>query len=51
MAICPRTQQDRVVWAGNKSGLFMIRSAYHLAKEVATRDVGGCSEQDMMYMG
>jgi hypothetical protein len=22
LAICPRTQQDRAVWAGNKNGLF-----------------------------
>jgi hypothetical protein len=37
MAICPHTQQDRVVWAVNKSGLFTVHSAYHLAKEMATR--------------
>jgi hypothetical protein len=48
MAICPGTQQDCMVWAGNKSGLFTVRSAYHLAKEVEKREVGGCSGNNMM---
>jgi hypothetical protein len=48
MAICPRTQQDRVVWVGNKSGLFIVRSAYHIAKELENREVGSYSSGDKL---
>ena len=48
MAICPRSQQDRVVCTGNKSGLFTVRSAYHLAKDLENREVGSCSRRDML---
>jgi hypothetical protein len=48
MAIFPRTQHDRAVWTGNKNGLFLVRSAYHLAKELEVREDGGCSRRDML---
>jgi hypothetical protein len=48
LAICPGTQQDRAVSAGSKNGLFSVRSAYHLAKEMENRDKGGCSRRDVL---
>jgi hypothetical protein len=36
--ICPGSQRDRLVWTGTKNGLFMVKSAYHLAQ--ATNDLG-----------
>jgi hypothetical protein len=48
LAIYPRTQQDRLVWVGNKNGLFLVRNAYHLAKELESRDNGGCFSKDML---
>lgn len=48
IAICPRTQQDRIVWAGNKNGIFSVRSAYHLAKDLNSRNESGYSGSDNM---
>lgn len=48
LAISPRTQQDRMVWAGNKNGVFSVRSAYHLAKDLNSRHDSGCSGCDSM---
>ena len=48
MAICPRMQQDRVVWVGNKYGDFSVRSAYHLAKELISKEENGCSRVDVL---
>ena len=48
MAICPRTQKDRVVWGGNKSEFFTICSAYHMAKELENREAGSCSKGYML---
>lgn len=33
LAICPRLQQDRVIWVGTKNGVFSVRSTYHLDLE------------------
>jgi ribonuclease HI len=35
--ICPRTQEDRLIWAGTKLGSFSVRSAYHLEMECRAR--------------
>lgn len=43
MVICPRTQIDYMVWGGTKAGVYMVRSAYHLAKDVWSRETGGGS--------
>jgi hypothetical protein len=42
LPICPRSQEDRLVWAGTKLGTFSVRSAYHLEMERRSRIVG-CS--------
>lgn len=42
LSICPRSQEDRLVWAGTKLGTFSVRSAYHLEMERRSRVVG-CS--------
>jgi hypothetical protein len=48
VAICPRSQKDKAVWAGNRSGLFTVRSAYHLAKELENREAGSCFGGNML---
>jgi hypothetical protein len=48
IAICPRTQQDPVVWVGNKNGDFSVCSVYHLAKEINAKEDSGCSEVDCL---
>lgn len=48
MTICPRTQQDRTVWVGNKNGDFLVRSAYHLAHELCSREVSGYYNTDCL---
>lgn len=40
--ICPRSQEDQLTWAGTKSSLFSVHSAYHLEVERRSRD-RGCS--------
>jgi len=42
LAISPRTQEDKLVWAGSKSGSFSVRNAYHLEVDRRSRVVG-CS--------
>jgi hypothetical protein len=46
LAICPRTQQDRAIWSGNKNGNFSVRSAYHMAKDLCDREASSCSKVD-----
>lgn len=41
--ICPRSQEDQMIWAGTKSGLFFVRSAYHLEVDRRIRDQDGPS--------
>jgi ribonuclease HI len=36
-------QQDRLTWVGNSTGVFTVRSAYHLGKERMSRDRGESS--------
>jgi hypothetical protein len=48
MAICqiplsPGFSKDRMVWIGIKNGEFIVRSAYHLCKEIQDREGGQCS--------
>jgi hypothetical protein len=43
LAISPRTQEDKLVWAGSKSGAFSVRSAYHLEVDRRSRVVGSSS--------
>ncbi|XP_059445337.1 uncharacterized protein LOC132177129 [Corylus avellana] len=48
IAICPQTQQDRLVWSGTKNGLFSVKSVYHLAIDLYNRGAGGCSSGDKL---
>jgi hypothetical protein len=43
MVINPLGKTYQIVWAGTKTGLFTVRSAYHLAKELSLADKGECS--------
>lgn len=43
LAISPRTQEDKQVWAGSKSGAFSVRNAYHLEVDKRSRVVGSSS--------
>jgi hypothetical protein len=43
MPVCPRSRQDKLVWAGIKHGGFTVRSAYHMGKENGLQDEGSCS--------
>jgi ribonuclease HI len=36
--ISPRSQEDKLIWAGTNNGMFSIRSAYHLEVERRNRD-------------
>jgi hypothetical protein len=42
LPVCPRSQEDRLVWARTKLGTFSVHSAYHLEMERRSRVVG-CS--------
>ena len=44
MAISSLGKADQLVWAGTKKGIFTVRSAYHMAKELAVVDKGECSD-------
>jgi hypothetical protein len=44
LPICPGTQVDRMVWGAAKNGKFTVRSAYHVAKTVGIRYLGGSSK-------
>lgn len=53
LAICPRMQQDRLIWAGTKNGLYSVRSAYHLELDRRTREQSSCSmyhAQSMVWL-
>jgi hypothetical protein len=41
--ISPSLHPDRLVWQGTSNGLFLVRSAYHLGKELHQRSLGACS--------
>jgi hypothetical protein len=43
IALSPGNQPDKLIWRGNSSGLFSVRSAYHLEKERRSRDSGESS--------
>jgi hypothetical protein len=44
MPVCPRTRQDKLVWAGTKHCNYTVHSAYHMGKEDGVRDEGSCSQ-------
>lgn len=48
MVVSSLRPKDQLVWAGTKKGIFMIRSAYHMAKEISMADQGGCSNEGKM---
>jgi hypothetical protein len=41
--LSPLGKPDQIVWAGTKNGIFTVRSAYHLAKELSLVEIGECS--------
>jgi hypothetical protein len=43
--ICPNSQADKLVWGVAKKGRFIVRSAYHVAKEIVDHYMGGSSEE------
>jgi len=43
IAICPRLQQDRLIWAGTKNGSISVRSAYHLELDRISWKQSSCS--------
>jgi hypothetical protein len=40
--VFPQRQQDKLIWAGTKNGVFSVRSAYHLALDRKERNRGSC---------
>ena len=38
-------QEDRMIWRGMTSGIFSVKSTYHLAKEMKKRIKAGCSRE------
>jgi hypothetical protein len=45
MVLSPLGKSDQLVWAGTKKGIFTVRSAYHMAKELSLVDKGECSTE------
>ena len=43
MVISPLGKAYQIIWAGTKQGVFTVRSAYHLAKELSLADRCECS--------
>jgi hypothetical protein len=46
LAVSPKSGEDRMIWNYNKKGDFIVRSAYHLAKDKYEIDKGSCSNRD-----
>jgi hypothetical protein len=44
--VFPQRQQDKLIWAGTKNGVFSVRSAYHLALDKKERNRGSCSYEE-----
>jgi hypothetical protein len=44
--VSPKSGEDRMIWNYNKKGDFIVRSAYHLAKDKYEIDKGSCSNRD-----
>jgi hypothetical protein len=45
MVLSSLGQKDKIVWADTKKGIFTVRSAYHIAKELYLKNEGGCSTE------
>jgi hypothetical protein len=43
--ISPMLPRDRLIWRGTENGVFIIRSAYHLGKEIQNQEGGQCSQR------
>lgn len=41
--LSPLLPEDRMIWCGTASGIFTVRSAYHLGKEEQERRAAQCS--------
>jgi hypothetical protein len=38
-------QEDRMIWRGSTNGIFSVKNAYHLAKEMEDQAMPGSSEE------
>ena len=45
MVVSPLGQKDQIVWVGTKKGIFMVRSTYHMVKEISLADEGESSNE------
>jgi hypothetical protein len=45
--LSPFLPQDRQIWKATKNGIFIVRSAYHLGKELIAITMGQCSESNL----
>jgi hypothetical protein len=48
MVVSPLSHGDRLVWMGNKTGHYTVRSGYHLAMEGLDREEGSTSDYSRM---
>jgi len=43
--LSPMLPSDRLIWRGTDNGIFTVRSAYHLGKELQDQEGGQCSKR------
>lgn len=46
LPVCPRANDDKLIWAYTKNGEYTVKSGYHLAKERFEVDKGSSSNRD-----
>jgi len=43
--ICPSLPPNKIIWNGTSSGIFSVKSAYHLGMDMLRRLEGECSSR------